>query len=86
MILSLASKMGPCRHAGALMTLVLTVALCGCGDSAPTQSISTGKSPGKKLTDDQLYKYEGEGAAKKKVPISRQERLKLLHEAAKSSD
>jgi hypothetical protein len=38
------------------------------------------------IPEDQLYKYEGTGAAKHKVDISRRERIKLLHEAAKKAD
>jgi hypothetical protein len=72
-----------------LVTLFLVGAATmtyGCGSSAPTVSDTAGKNPAKKLNPDQLYKWEGTGAAKRKVEISRRERVKLLHEAAEKSD
>ncbi len=61
----------------------------GCGPSTGGNSPPPPGKEGalaKKLNPDDFYKYEGEGAAKQKVPISRRERLKLLHEAAQKSE
>ncbi len=80
------SKMFRGRCTGVLVLMALAATATGCGSSAPTESISTGKNAAKKLSDDQLYKYEGTGVAKRKVEISRQERVKLLHEAAKKPE
>jgi hypothetical protein len=85
-ILSLVSKNGPTRHAGALVVLTLATFACGCGSSEPTASPKL--SGGKKLEDvvppEKLYKYEG--TAKTKVELSRRERRELLNEAVKKGE
>jgi hypothetical protein len=85
-IVSVVGRFGLYRRAGALVLLTLATVAYGCGSSVPTESVSAGKNPAKLIPEDQLYKYEGTGAAKHKVDISRRERIKLLHEAAKKAD
>lgn len=86
MISSLASKFASYRRAGVLFLFTLATLAYGCGSSTRTVSESAGKNPAKKLTEDQLYTYEGTGAAKRKVPISRAERVKLLRETANKGE
>jgi len=85
-IASIVGKFGPYRRAGALVLLTLATVAYGCGSSVPTESNTTGKDAAKALSPDQLYSYEGTGAAKRKVEISRRDRIKLLHETAKKAD
>jgi hypothetical protein len=70
------------RRAAALVLFALAVAASGCGSSEQTQSPGgTGTGPAGSLKQEDLYRYEGTGAAKKKVMISRKERVKLIREA-----
>ena len=56
-------------------------------DRVHADAKSSGKLAKNVLKPEQLYRYEGEGTAKRKVEISRQERIKLIREAAeKRSD
>jgi hypothetical protein len=72
------------RDAG-LALLVLGVGSSGCGSS---ERIEKGGAEGaaKLLKPEELYRYEGTGNAKKKVAISRREKVKLLREAAEKRD
>jgi hypothetical protein len=79
------------RRAGASVLIMLAVAVItsGCGSSGSIGSPdakSSGKLAKNVLKPEQLYKYEGEGTAKRKVEISRQERIKLLREAAEKTE
>ena len=67
---------------------VLASVASGCGSSVPSGQPggSAGKSLEDKVNPDDLYRYEGKGKAKRKVEVSRRERVKLLHEAAKKSE
>jgi hypothetical protein len=77
---------------GAIVLVTLATVVCGCGPSQtpvvpdPSFKKLEGKAPDEVLTEDQLYKYVGTGEAKRKVQISRDERVKLLHEAAKKGN
>ena len=69
--------------------VVLAVAAYGCGSSPPTASVvglGVGKGAAELLRPEQLWKYEGVGKDKHKVPISRRERVKLLREAQKKAE
>jgi hypothetical protein len=77
------------RRAGASVLITLAVITSGCGSSGSIGSPdakSSGKLAKDVLKPEQLYKYEGEGKAKRKVEISRQERVKLLREAAEKTE
>jgi hypothetical protein len=67
------------RRIGALLLMTLTTAVFGCGSSERTE---TGGSPGsaKLLKAEDYYRYEGEGASKRKVALSREEKNKLRHD------
>jgi hypothetical protein len=86
-IVSFGSKLGPCRRVGASVLLLLATVANGCGSPGPTESTNpadaklVGKSPAELLTPDQRYRYEGTGTAKRKVEISRKERIKLMRDA-----
>jgi hypothetical protein len=78
------------RRPAYLLLFTLAAAACGCG--SPSQSANTAatsgeqKTPAELLKPEQLWKYEGSGAEKRKVAISRRERVKLLHEAEKKTN
>jgi hypothetical protein len=82
-------KSGPNRRAAALVLFTLAGVAYGCGGSVPTGA-SPGAPPGKPLEElvspDKLYKWEGTGAAKHKVELSRKERMQLRHEAEKKAN
>jgi len=84
-ILSFVSRFGPCRAAGWLVLVALATVAYGCG-SSQQPGASESKGLAKQLNPEDLYRYEGEGQAKRKVPISRRERVKLLHDAANKSE
>ncbi len=80
---------GLVRRAGAVVLLALATVAYGCGSSDPSAPLAqnpTGKGAAEILKPEQLYKYEGEGKAKRKVQISRHERLKLLHKASQTAN
>lgn len=81
MTLFLRSNLCPYRRAAASVVIVLAAIASGCGSSDPANGNAAGKSPKQLLKDEQLYTYEGSGSAKRKVPIDRRERVKLLREA-----
>jgi hypothetical protein len=81
------SDLRPYRCAGAFVLIALAAIASGCGSSGstnPADGKAAGASPKQLLKEEQLYKYEGEGRAKRKEPISLRERVKLLREAKKS--
>ena len=56
----------------------------GCGSSGQGGAGGDSGTAGgaKFLKPEDYYRYEGEGKAKKKVALTRQEKNKLLHDAA----
>jgi hypothetical protein len=79
----------PFRCADVLLWTALAAVAPGCGSSVPPTGVAAkaaGKGPAEVLKPEQLWKYEGEGKDKRKVPISRRERIKLLHEAQNKSE
>lgn len=72
------------RWTGAVVAFMLVVAAHGCGSSPPTGSgpvAGAGSVSAEVLKPEQLWKYEGQGNARHKVPITRREKRKLLREA-----
>jgi hypothetical protein len=86
MIWSFVSKPELWRRGSALVLLALAWVAFGCGSSQQTGSSAS--NPGKTAEDlvkpEDLYRYEGTGKAKRKVAVSRRERMKVLHEATKT--
>jgi hypothetical protein len=89
-IVSFVSRFDLCRHAAALLLVALATAAYGCGSSLlPTDThaaTGAGKGPSEILKPEQLWKYEGTGKAKRKIQISRRERVRLLHEAQQKTN
>jgi hypothetical protein len=89
-IVSVVSRFGFCRRAAAMLLVALATAAYGCGSSLVSTdtavAASGGKAPSELLKPEQLWKYETTGKAKRKVPISRRERVKLLHEALQKTN
>jgi hypothetical protein len=85
-ISSFVTGLGRGRCFGWFAIVVLAAVAGGCGptNSAGTSSETSGAA--KLVKEEDLYTYEGKGAAKRKVEVSRRERVKLIHEAAKKSD
>ncbi len=87
-IFSLVSNLGSFRRTGALVVIALAVVAYGCGSSEQQQQTSgsgPAKAPRSSLKEEDLYRWEGEGTAKRKVYLSRREENKLLIERAKKS-
>jgi hypothetical protein len=84
-IVSIVSKFGWYRRAGALVLLALATVAYGCGSSGD-RSVGSARPAGEPLKPEQLYKYEGEGGAKRKVDLSRRERMELRNGAAKTAN
>jgi hypothetical protein len=80
-IWSFRSNLGSYRRAGALVLITLATIASGCGSSGTAETNVAGKSYKHVLKEDQLYKYEGQGKAKRKVELSHRERVELLREA-----
>jgi hypothetical protein len=74
------------RRWGAIALLAIAGFVSGCGSSQSGQTGSSGKSLVEKVNQDDLYRYEGKGKAKRKEEVSRRERVKLLHEAGNKSE
>jgi hypothetical protein len=76
------------RRRGAIALLALAVVSGGCGGSQSSGQASntSGKALEDRVNPDDLYQYVGKGKAKRKVEISRRERVKLLHEAANKAE
>jgi hypothetical protein len=88
MILSLVTCFDRYRVAGALFLFSLVVAAFGCG-SSPTGTVFAqggAKGTAELLKPEQRWKIEGAGKDKRKVQISRRERVRLLHEAQKNAN
>jgi len=83
-MLSFVSRFGLSKAAGCLVLVALAIVAYGCG-SSEQPGASESKGLAKQLKPEDLYRYEGEGKEKRKVPISRRERVKLLHDAANKS-
>jgi hypothetical protein len=81
-IVSFENKLGLCRRAGALMLIALATLAYGCGASEQTAQ-GPPKAPRKSLKEDDLYRWEGEGKAKRKVYLNPSEIENLLIERAK---
>ena len=79
MISRLVSKFNLYRRVGALALLSVATLSYGCGSaemtsaSNPADAELAGKTPEDVLKPEQMYRYEGEGAAKRKVELSRSE-------------
>jgi hypothetical protein len=77
----------PYRRLGASVVITLVAIASGCGPSGssnPADGNDSGTSPKQEIMSNQMYKYEGEGKAKRKVEVSRRERIKLIREAKKA--
>jgi hypothetical protein len=77
------------RRAFAPALVGAAIVAVGCDSSSGGNNPPPPGSDGviaKKVNPDDLYKYVGEGAAKRKEAVSRRERVKLLREAAKKPD
>jgi hypothetical protein len=71
------------RRLGAIVLVVFAVVGCGSDSSGPGAEGSARKGAAK---EEDLYKYVGEGAAKKKVDLTRRERQQVRREKSQSSD
>jgi hypothetical protein len=71
LISSLKSEGWLARYLGAFVLVGLTMVASGCGSSEGTQQGSTPKAA---VKEEDLYKYVGEGEAKKKVGLTIDER------------
>ena len=70
----------------ALAVAALAAGAEGCGPSTVPSRPDAGGATAKKLKDEDLY-TKGTGTANKKSePVSRRDRVKMLHDAAKNSD
>ena len=87
-ISSFVSNLGSYRRTGALALIVVAVVAYGCGSSQQQGSTGQGpvKAPRASLKEEDHYRWEGEGRAKRKVYLSRREENKLLRERAKKSE
>jgi hypothetical protein len=78
------SRFAPHRRAGALVLVCLAAGTFGCSGSndrgATDPSIKT-KTLKQLVPEEQLYRWEGEGTAKRKVELDRRERAQLRREA-----
>jgi hypothetical protein len=87
-ILSFVSRSSPWRRLSALAAVAVATMAYGCGSSTDTgrgAAPKDGTDLADQLKEEDLYRYVGTGAAKHKESISRRERVKLLHEAAKKA-
>ena len=85
MISCFVSRFVPYRRAGAVVLVALAAATFGCGGGSNDQGATDPNVKTKKLVDlvppEQLYRWEGEGTAKRKVELDRKERGRLRREA-----
>jgi hypothetical protein len=71
------------RTFGSLGLVILGGVAFGCGSSSSSRtSMPTSKALNEPLPPEKLEKWVGEGETKHKEAISREERLKLIHEAS----
>jgi hypothetical protein len=76
-------KSRPFRLSGSLALVILGAVAFGCDSSSSSRtSMPTEKVLKEPLPPEKLEKWVGEGANKRKEPISIQERAKLIHEAS----
>jgi hypothetical protein len=75
------------RRAGVLVAVAVAAIAYGCGSSTETGRAAPkdGTNLADQLKEEDLYRYVGTGTAKRKEAISRRDRVKLLHEAAKKA-
>jgi hypothetical protein len=88
-IFNFVSKLRSYRRTGALVLIVVAVVAYGCGSSEQQQQTAgqgPPKAPRSSLKEEDHYRWEGEGTAKRKVYLSRREENKLLIERAKKSE
>ena len=85
MISCFVSRFVPYRRAGAVVLVALAAAAFGCGGGSNDQGATDPNVKTKKLEElvppEQLYRWEGEGTAKRKVELDRKERGRLRREA-----
>ena len=86
MILRVVNSFKSCRRAHALVLFTLATVLYGCGSSDQSGANAGKASATIELKPEDDYTYEGTGSAKRKVELSRRERVKRLHEAAKKTE
>jgi hypothetical protein len=79
------NKYAPIRTFASLALVILANVVCGCDSSPSNTTMPTTKVLDKPLPQEKLEKWVGEGAAKHKEPLSREEKLKMLHEMSKKS-
>ncbi len=72
--------------ATSFLALAIVAGGCGSSDQSGQPRSASGKSLEDRVNPNDLYRYEGKGKAKKKVEVSRRERVKLLHEAANKAE
>ena len=88
MILSRIRRLDVRLVVGVSFLSMLVVTTPGCGSSPPSSNTAVageGKGAAVLLKPEQLWKVKGTGRDRRKVPISRRERRKLLHEAQKTA-
>jgi hypothetical protein len=71
------------RHLGAFVLVGLTMMASGCGSSEGTTQ--QGSTPKATVKEEDLYKYVGEGRAKKKVGLTSRERQQARRAAKANS-
>jgi hypothetical protein len=82
-IVESSSRFGFFRTFGSLSLVILGGVAFGCDSSSSSRtSMPTTKVLKEPLPPEKLEKWVGEGATKHKEAISREERLKLIHEAS----
>jgi hypothetical protein len=83
LISSLVSEGWLARHLGAFVLVGLTMMGSGCGSSEGTTQ--QGTVPKAAVKEEDLYKYVGEGKAKKKVGLTSRERQQARRAAKADS-
>jgi hypothetical protein len=72
---------GPCRRAAVLLFCAAAVMASGCGSSGSGDGSNAPATATGKPNPEDFYRHEGTGANKKKVPVSRKERVTIIREA-----
>lgn len=87
MISNSSARSASVRMLRLLAIFALASATSACDSSSSTHSsMPAQKVLSEPLPPEKLEKWVGEGATKHKEAISREERLRLIHDAAKKSD